>query len=134
MAKKVSGNTKKVEKKIVDVIEADNIPTPTVEEVIENIENVEVELPVNEGLKEIEEKIAEVLTPLAELTDEIANVGQVTEELNQKITESPEAAQEYIEESIKKAETVKKKIDKVLANAETNSNVSNWWNGMGYDF
>ena len=30
--------------------------------------------------------------------------------------------------------TVKKKIDKVLANAETNSNVSNWWNGMGYDF
>ena len=132
MAKKVTTTPKKVEKtieKTENLIELDQIPTPTVEEINESVKNADINISTNDGIKEIEKKIDDILTPLNDLTNEIAAVGEISND----IQNNPDAAKEYIEEAIKKAENVKAKINKVLSNAETNTNVTNWWNGMGYD-
>lgn len=132
MAKKVTTTPKKVEKtieKTENLIELDQIPTPTVEEINESVKNADINISTNDGIKEIEKKIDDILTPLNDLTNEIAAVGEISND----IQNNPDAAKEYIEEAIKKAENVKAKINKVLSNAETNTSVTNWWNGMGYD-
>ena len=131
MGKKVNTTTKKATKQVIEI---DNMSVPSIEEIKNSIENVNLEIPTNETLIDIEKKIEDSLTPIIEITNDINALGQIDEELNKEISESSEATKEYIKESIKKSEEIKNKINNALSKTEVNSNMTNWWNGMGYDY
>lgn len=131
MGKKLNATTKKATKQVIEI---DNMSVPSIEEIKNSIENVNLEIPTNETLIDIEKKIEDSLTPIIEITNDINALGQIDEELNKEISESPEATKEYIKESIKKSEEIKNKINNALSKTEVNSNMTNWWNGMGYDY
>lgn len=131
MGKKLNATTKKATKQVIEI---DNMSAPSIEEIKSSIENVNLEIPTNETLIDIEKKIEDSLTPIIEITNDINTLGQIDEELNKEISESPEATKEYIKESIKKSEEIKNKINNALSKTEVNSNMTNWWNGMGYDY
>ena len=85
MAKKVNTTTKKTENKDVET-EVINNPIPTVEEIKESIEAVNVEIPVENTVETVEEKIAEMLAPVMEITKEVESIGKTDEDLNEMIS------------------------------------------------
>ena len=53
------------------------------------------------------------------------------------ITKNPEMAETIISNEIKKAEALKAEVEKIInsTNSEKKApNMTNWWNGMGYNF
>ena len=131
-------------KKNLDVV-ADNTNAVEMEEVkvdvdtlAESIENVDTTLPNNEdAIKEIETKINEELEPVKELAKK---VNEATEQntFNDAISVNPENAAAIIENEIKKIETLKGEVEKIMKVTDKKigkqPNITNWWNGMGYDF
>lgn len=125
---------KKIETPKVEVeetfVELNNTPNP--EEVIENLKNVNVDINVVEPIDEkIVEEINKTIEPLKQISEEIESIQSNEEELANKLSENPEVAKEYITNEIKKAEAIADKLKKIINKPETN--VTNWWNGMGYD-
>lgn len=129
MAKKKI-DTPNVENNVEKFEEINN--TPNTEEVINNLSSVDTEIKSLEDVgKEIEDKINKAMEPINVISAEINDINKVTAELNEKITKNPEEAEIFIKSEIQKAEAVAEKLKKVV-NKPT-PNMTNWWNGMGYD-
>ena len=125
MAKKktVVEETPKVEENVIEATEV-NVD---VDALSKSIESVDTTLPSNEeAIKEIEEKVSEMLE------------GQ--EAFNDAIAQNPENAEAIINNELKKAEVLKSEVEKIIKTTDAKpkkkiiSNMTNWWNGMGYDF
>jgi hypothetical protein len=62
------------------------------------------------------------------------------EAFNNAIAQNPENAEAIINNELKKAEVLKGEVEKIIKTTDvkskknTISNMTNWWNGMGYDF
>lgn len=124
-----------VEKKATETIEATEVKID-VEKTMESINAVDVELPSNEeAIKELTESIVEAIKPVDEIAKAVTEINNVSVKLNAEITKDPQKAQAFIENEIKKAEEAKSKIEKIINETKVNrmSNMTNWWNGMGYD-
>lgn len=137
MAKKktVIENTPVDETNVVDASEV----KIDMEALAESIKNVDTTIPSNEeSLKEIENKIIAELKPIQDLKEKVSEMVGNQEEFNKTISENPENAEAIISNEIKKAEALKTAVEKLITNTKvkTNkiSNMTNWWNGMGYDF
>lgn len=144
MAKK---NTKKTElKNQVEAIEnsknkvnVDELDITT-EDIVKSINdvNLEIENKMEESINSIIEEAAQELSPLKEITEEITNLGSQNEELNKKLSSSSvEEITGFINDEIKKTEELKAKLEKISEKPKTTTgfgSVTNWWNGMGYDF
>ena len=137
MAKKktVVENTPVDETNVVDASEV----KIDMEALAESIKNVDTTIPSNEeSLKEIENKIIAELKPIQDLKEKVSEMVGNQEEFNKTISENPENAEAIINNEIKKAEALKTAVEKLITNTKvkTNkiSNMTNWWNGMGYDF
>ena len=120
-----------------NVVETDNI-TINVDAVVEALNNVDTTIERDtEALETISEKIIEEIKPIQELKEKVNNMVNGQDEFNKQITENPDNAETIINNEIKKAKEVKKELEKIMAqtNAKVTrrSNVTNWWNGMGYD-
>lgn len=121
--------------KETDVIDVTDITVDT-EAIKESIQNVDVTLEsdLDTKLVEIENRLNEEIKPLQEIKE------QVTELINNKEMEksfemAPEKAEEHLKREIKKAEELKAKVKTIIKDTNSrNFNMTNWWNGMGYDF
>ena len=123
-----------------NVIETTDV-TVDVEALSESIESVDTTLPSNEEtIKEIEEKIQEELKPLQDLQGKVSEMLDGKEAFNNAIAQDPENAEAIINNELKKAEVLKGEVEKIIKTTDaklkkkTISNMTNWWNGMGYDF
>lgn len=139
MAKKktVVEETPIVEENVIETTEV----TIDVEALSESIESVDTTLPSNEEtIKEIEEKIQEELKPLQDLQGKVSEMLDGQEAFNNAIAQNPENAEAIINNELKKAEVLKEEVEKIIkatdakSKKKTISNMTNWWNGMGYDF
>lgn len=106
-----------------------------------SIESVDTTLPSNEeAIKEIEEKIQEELKPLQDLQSKVSEMLDGQEAFNTAIAQNPENAEAIINNELKKAEVLKSEVEKIIKTTDAKSkkkiisNMTNWWNGMGYDF
>ena len=106
----------------------------------EAIDAVPVEIEHEETIEKIAGEIVEQVAPLVEINEAKESLAdseplKATEAL---IDENPDEAEKIIKDEIKKAEelkaTVEKKINETPKPAKKHPNVTNWWNGMGYDF
>lgn len=112
-----------------------------VEALSKSIESVDTTLPSNEtAIKEIEEKIQEELKPLQGIQSKVSEMLDGQESFNNAIAQNPENAEAIINNELKKAEVLKSEVEKIIkatdakSKKKTISNMTNWWNGMGYDF
>ena len=112
-----------------------------VEALSDSIESVDTTLPSNEtAIKEIEEKIQEELKPLQDIQSKVSEMLDGQESFNNAIAQNPENAEAIINNELKKAEVLKSEVEKIIkatdakSKKKTISNMTNWWNGMGYDF
>ena len=139
MAKKV--NKKEIEKTVETVeIEKKEIESTEIEATISEIEetmnSVSAEIITGESLLDVEKTTEEVLTPLITIQEKMNDLDISAEKINEQLTNSPkEEIEEFIKEEIKKVESIKKDIDKLnkKCNTFSSSQMTNWWNGMGYD-
>ena len=112
----------------------------TAEDIAKSIEDVnkEIEKKLEENINQIIKDASEDLAPMKEISQEIANLGVQNEELNKKLSSaSVEEITEFVNDEIKKTEELKAKLEKITESPKTVtgfSSVTNWWNGMGYDF
>ena len=111
-----------------------------VEALSKSIESVDTTLPSNEtAIKEIEEKIQEELKPLQDIQSKVSEMLDGQESFNNAIAQNPENAEAIINNELKKAEVLKSEVEKIIKTTDTKSkkktisNMTNWWNGMGYD-
>ena len=123
-----------------NVIEATEVKVD-VDALSKSIESVDTTLPSNEeAIKEIEEKIQEELKPLQDLQSKVSEMLDGQEAFNNAIVQNPENAEAIINNELKKAEVLKSEVEKIIKTTDTKSkkkiisNMTNWWNGMGYDF
>ena len=123
-----------------NVIEATEVKV-AVDALSKSIESVDTTLPSNEeAIKEIEEKIQEELKPLQDLQSKVSEMLDGQEAFNDAIAQNPENAEAIINNELKKAEVLKSEVEKIIKTTDTKSkkkiisNMTNWWNGMGYDF
>ena len=123
-----------------NVIEATEVNVD-VDALSKSIESVDTTLPSNEeAIKEIEEKIQEELKPLQDLQSKVSEMLDGQEAFNDAIAQNPENAESIINNELKKAEVLKSEVEKIIkatdakSKKKTISNMTNWWNGMGYDF
>ena len=139
MAKKktVVEETPKVEENVIEATEV-NVD---VDALSKSIESVDTTLPSNEeAIKEIEEKIQEELKPLQDLQSKVSEMLDGQEAFNDAIAQNPENAETIINNELKKAEVLKSEVEKIIKTTDAKSkkkiisNMTNWWNGMGYDF
>lgn len=139
MAKKktVVEETPIVEEKVIEATEV-NVD---VDALSKSIESVDTTLPSNEeAIKEIEEKIQEELKPLQDLQSKVSEMLDGQEAFNDAIAQNPENAETIINNELKKAEVLKSEVEKIIKTTDAKSkkkiisNMTNWWNGMGYDF
>ena len=139
MAKKktVVEETPKVEENVIEATEV-NVD---VDALSKSIESVDTTLPSNEeAIKKIEEKIQEELKPLQDLQSKVSEMLDGQEAFNDAIAQNPENAEAIINNELKKAEVLKSEVEKIIkatdakSKKKTISNMTNWWNGMGYDF
>ena len=112
-----------------------------VEALSKSIESVDTTLPSNEtAIKEIEEKIQEELKPLQDIQSKVSEMLDGQESFNNAIAQNPANAEAIINNELKKAEVLKSEVEKIIkatdakSKKKTISNMTNWWNGMGYDF
>lgn len=123
-----------------NVIEATEVKVD-VDALSKSIESVDTTLPSNEeAIKEIEEKIQEELKPLQDLQSKVSEMLDGQETFNNAIAQNPENAEAIINNELKKAEVLKSEVEKIIKATDAKSkkkiisNMTNWWNGMGYDF
>lgn len=122
----------------VETIAADEIVINETE-VKESIENVDttIESNVEENIAKIAEQIKEEVKPIQEVKDQLKDFSTAQSELNEVLTNNPEKAEEYIKNEIKKVEALQANVEKIIKNTDRKlkaQHMTNWWNGMGYDF
>ena len=153
MAAKTKKGDKENEVKVENIV----VDTPTVDEntnvvestevsldpeqIKENLESVDTEIKDDDSsLEGIQKNMEEALKPLNDIVDSVSEIGTDYETINKEINKNPNddaKAQELIENEIKKVESLKKKVESKIKSIDTMENsrhMTNWWNGMGYDF
>ena len=82
-------------------------------------------------------QITEMLEPLKKISEDISSINK-TEEFNKILsTSTPEEAKAYISNEIKNTEELINKVEKIKNDITSKTKINsmtNWWNGMGYDF
>lgn len=157
MAAKTTKKTEKADKENEVKVENIVVDTPTVDEntnvvestevsldpeqIKENLESVDTEIKDDDSsLEGIQKNMEEALKPLNDIVDSVSEIGTDYETINKEINKNPNddaKAQELIENEIKKVESLKKKVESKIKSIDTMENsrhMTNWWNGMGYDF
>lgn len=157
MATKTTNKTAKADKENEVKVENIVVDTPTVDEntnvvestevsldpeqIKENLESVDTEIKDDDSsLEGIQKNMEEALKPLNDIVDSVSEIGTDYETINKEINKNPNddaKAQELIENEIKKVESLKKKVESKIKSIDTMENsrhMTNWWNGMGYDF
>lgn len=157
MAAKTTKKTAKADKENEVKVENIVVDTPTVDEntnvvestevsldpeqIKENLESVDTEIKDDDSsLEGIQKNMEEALKPLNDIVDSVSEIGTDYETINKEINKNPNddaKAQELIENEIKKVESLKKKVETKINSIDNMSNsrhMTNWWNGMGYDF
>ena len=122
----------KVTKNSENKIELENIEKD-IKKIEESINNVEVDIPSNteEKINILVDETEKVLEPIAELSSKI---GELETALDEKLSSAePEEVETIIKEEIKKTEELKKKVEKINNKNFSPKQMTNWWNGMGYD-
>lgn len=113
--------------------------TASLEDIKNSISEVDVtiESDVEENINAMATQITEMLEPLKKISEEISGINK-TEEFNKILsTSTPEEAKAYISNEIKNTEELINKVEKIKNNITSktkNISMTNWWNGMGYDF
>jgi thiamine pyrophosphate-dependent acetolactate synthase large subunit-like protein len=136
MAKKktTEENIKPIEEhiEIADI----NVNVGDIKKSIENVDTT-INTDIEKTLEVIDEKIKEELKPLNDIKEQVNEIVS-TEVLENAISKDPENAEAIIQNEIQKTETLKKEIEKIIKNTEVKkpkiTSMTNWWNGMGYDF
>lgn len=136
MAKK-----KTIETATNENINAVNVDTDIdVNTIIENMEKVDISLPSNdEKIAELENKIKETIQPVAVLKEKIEEATNSQNDFIESISknsQNTENMEKLIDDEIKKAEMLKSEVEKIIKttnNSIKSTNITNWWNGMGYD-
>ena len=90
-------------------------------------------------IAELENKIKETIQPVADLKEKIEEATNSQNDFIESISENSENTEnmeKLINDEIKKAEMLKSEVEKIIKttnNSIKNVNITNWWNGMGYD-
>lgn len=122
-----------------EIIETDKVEV-NAEAIIESMENVETDIKAEVNIEEVEAKIKEELKPLQEINEQVTELAEKQKEFASTINANPEKTEEIIAEEIKRTEALKTEVEKIIKttdyknNKKSISNMTNWWNGMGYDF
>lgn len=113
--------------------------TASLEDIKNSISEVDVtiESDVEENINAMATQITEMLEPLKKISEDISNINK-TEEFNKILsTSTPEEAKAYISNEIKNTEELINKVEKIKDDITSKTKIismTNWWNGMGYDF
>lgn len=157
MAAKTTKKTAKADKENEVKVESTAVDTPTVEKKADFIESIEIELDPKQvkenldnvdttikdndsSLEGIQKDMEEALKPLNDIVENVSEIKTDYDAINKEINKNPNdtaKAQELIENEIKKVESLKKKVETKINSIDSMSNsrhMTNWWNGMGYDF
>lgn len=139
MAKKVNKKeTEKVVETVVNAVEMESTEIKAnISEIEDTINNIDTEIKADiVDIEQLQKETETVLKPLAEINDKMSELNIDAEKINEKLTSSSkEEIEEFIQEEIKKVENVKKDLEKITKknNIKPSNNMTNWWNGMGYD-
>jgi hypothetical protein len=118
-----------------EVIDTTSTPvnTEAIKEAINNVDTT-IKNDFEETVSKIEEQIQDEVKPLQEMKEQVKELTD-SEKLDEVMSNTPEKAEEYIKNEIKKATELKDAVQKIINNTKSkNLNMTNWWNGMGYDF
>ena len=113
--------------------------TASLEDIKNSISEVDVtiESDVEENINAMATQITEMLEPLKKISEDISSINK-TEEFNKILsTSTPEEAKAYISNKIKNTEELINKVEKIKNDITSKTKINsmtNWWNGMGYDF
>ena len=113
--------------------------TASLEDIKNSISEVDVtiESDVEENINAMATQITEMLEPLNKISEDISSINK-TEEFNKILsTSTPEEAKAYISNEIKNTEELINKVEKIKDDITSKTKIismTNWWNGMGYDF
>lgn len=113
--------------------------TASLEDIKNSISEVDVtiESDVEENINAMATQITEMLEPLKKISEDISSINK-TEEFNKILsTSTPEEAKAYISNEIKNTEELINKVEKIKDDITSKTKINsmtNWWNGMGYDF
>lgn len=113
--------------------------TASLEDIKNSISEVDVtiESDVEENINAMATQITEMLEPLKKISEDISSINK-TEEFNKILsTSTPEEAKAYISNEIKNTEELINKVEKIKDDITSKTKIismTNWWNGMGYDF
>ena len=113
--------------------------TASLEDIKNSISEVDVtiESDVEENINAMATQITEMLEPLKKISEDISSINK-TEEFNKILsTSTPEEAKAYISNEIKNTEELINKVEKIKNDITSKTKINsmtNWWNGMGYDF
>lgn len=113
--------------------------TASLEDIKNSISEVDVtiESDVEENINAMATQITEMLEPLKKISEDISSINK-TEEFNKILsTSTPEVAKAYISNEIKNTEELINKVEKIKNDITSKTKINsmtNWWNGMGYDF
>ncbi len=121
---------------IVKEIEIEDIKTD-INEIEKSLDNVDMTISSKseENIKKIEEEIVQNLQNINEINEKVKELDINTNEFNEKLnTSNPQEMEKLIKEEISKVQTIKKGIEKINKIPVNSSCMTNWWNGMGYDF
>lgn len=142
MAKKVT-KKEEIQKKVDAIEESENkidvseVPF-NADEIQKSIKEVSLDFEneTKENIEKLAQEATEMLTPIKEITDEISKLGGLNDDLNKKLSSStPEEVETYINEELKKVEDLQKKVEEITKTPiKKISNMTNWWNGMNYDY
>jgi protein-arginine kinase len=133
MAKKTK-KTEEIVETVNPVLTEEGVITP--EETLEIVKEIETGKSEEEIINDLETKVKEVLGPIEELEAEVDKLIKSNEEIDNIILSDPSVATEKLTNDLNKASElaseIKKEIKKVKP--QTRTSITNWWNGMGYDF
>lgn len=105
--------------------------------VIDSVKSVDVELKSDseEKIQEMAEKFSEALDPIKKISEKVSQITDM-ESLDEKINKAaPNEMQAIIQQEIENTKELIKKVEEIKNNSKTHfTSVTNWWNGMGYDF
>ena len=113
--------------------------TASLEDIKNSISEVDlnIESDVEENINAMATQITEMLEPLKKISEDISSINK-TEEFNKILsTSTPEEAKAYISNEIKNTEELINKVEKIKDDITSKTKINsmtNWWNGMGYDF
>lgn len=125
------------EGKVDEILNEQKIDAESVKEIEKALDAVSTEINPDITDAEISDEVSKELDEVAEIKEQVTalcnenTIAQVT-------NEEPEVAAEKIKGEIEKAEALKadisKKINEKPKKVTKPINVTNWWNGMSYDF